>query len=126
MIDHISLEVRDLARSKAFYEKLLEPLGMNCLVDAEVSVGFGKRYPEVWLNLRPDAPIIRDRTGMHVCLRARTKEAVSRFHEAALEHGGRCDGAPGDRQAAFTTYFGAFVRDPDGNKLEAVTFPQPE
>jgi len=59
-----------------------------------------------------------------VCLRAPSDDAVRAFHAAALAGGGRCDGPPGPRQAAFTTYFGAFVRDLDGNKLEAVCFPR--
>jgi catechol 2,3-dioxygenase-like lactoylglutathione lyase family enzyme len=63
-------------------------------------------------------------TGAHIALRAPSEEAVSAFHAAALAQGGTCDGPPGPRQAAMTTYFGAFVRDPDGNRIEAVHFPR--
>ena len=62
--------------------------------------------------------------GGHVALRAGSEEAVRAFHAAALAGGGRCDGEPGPRQAAMTTYFGAFILDPDGNKLEALSFPR--
>jgi predicted lactoylglutathione lyase len=60
-----------------------------------------------------------------VCLRTSSEEAVREFHRRALEQGGVSDGDPGPRQAAMTTYYGAFIRDLDGNKIEAVTFPAP-
>ena len=122
MIDHLSLGVSDLARSAAFYDAVLEPLGYRRIVDLETRVGFGKRYPEIWLNARPGMAPVGD--GHHVCLRARTEDAVRRFHDAALGAGGRSDGEPGPRQAALTTYFGAFIVDPDGNRLEAASFPE--
>ena len=125
MIDHISLPVSDPSASAAFYEAALGPLGYLKLVDRGAMVGFGKRFPEVWLNARPSMARAPDDTGAHVCLRATSEDAVRAFHEAALAHGGRCDGPPGPRQAAFTTYYAAFVRDLDGNKLEAASFPQP-
>ena len=121
MIDHLSLGVSDLKRSAAFYEAVLEPLGYRRLVERETTVGFGKRYPEVWLNARPGMAPMGD--GHHVCLRARSEGAVREFHDRAVANGGRSDGEPGPRQAALTTYFGAFIRDLDGNKLEAASFP---
>jgi catechol 2,3-dioxygenase-like lactoylglutathione lyase family enzyme len=123
MIDHVSIAVRDLGRSAAFYERLLAPLGYAKLVDRPASVGFGKRYPELWLNLRADMGPAPTNPGAHVALRAASEDAVRSFHAAALAGGGASDGKPGPRQAAMTTYFGAFVLDPDGNKLEAVSFP---
>ncbi|MDX2157519.1 MAG: VOC family protein [Hyphomicrobiaceae bacterium] len=125
MIDHVSLGVADLARSAAFYEAVLSPLGMTCLVRREGTVGFGKRYPEVWLNHRPAMQLVEASTGIHICLRARTEDAVRAFHVAALAAGGTDDGEPGPRQAAMTAYYAAFVRDPDGNRIEAASFPQP-
>lgn len=124
MIDHVSLAVSNLAASADFYAEILEPLGMTRMVDRERSVGFGKKYPEFWLNARPDMMPVEDGTGHHVCLRAPSQAAVTSFYERAIDHGGRGDGAPGIRQAAMTTYYGAFIRDPDGNKVEAVTFPR--
>jgi catechol 2,3-dioxygenase-like lactoylglutathione lyase family enzyme len=123
MIDHISLGVSDLKRSTAFYTAVLEPLGLVQIVATETRVGFGKRYPELWLNLRSGMPRVADETGAHVCLRARTKNAVDRFHAAALANGGSDEGTPRDRQATMTTYYAGFVRDPDGNRLEAASFP---
>ena len=125
MIDHISLAVSDLARSTAFYESLLAPLELNRLITREgLTVGFGKKYPEFWLNLREDFAPQPETTGIHICLRAPSEEAVRQFHAAALSQGGKTAGDPGPRQAAFTTYFGAFIFDADGNKIEAVYFAQ--
>ena len=124
MIDHVSIPVSDLARAADFWERALAPLGLNRLVERERTVGFGKRYPEFWLNLREDLVPAGPNTGAHVCLRAPDEAAVEAFHAAALAGGGRSDGEPGPRQASVTPYFGAFIRDPDGNKVEAVTFPR--
>jgi catechol 2,3-dioxygenase-like lactoylglutathione lyase family enzyme len=123
MIDHVSVAVADLARSAVFYEAVLAPLGLAKLVAREATVGFGKAYPEFWINLREGLPPVPPSTGVHICLRTRSPDAVRAFHAAALAQGGRDAGAPGPRQAAMTTYYGAFVCDPDGNKIEAVTFP---
>ena len=123
MIDHVSVGVADLPRSMAFYEAVLGTLGMSCLVRREATAGFGKRYPEIWINHRSGMTPLPASTGMHICLRARSEDAVRAFHAAAIASGGTDDGAPVPRTAAMTTYFGAFVRDPDGNRLEAATFP---
>jgi catechol 2,3-dioxygenase-like lactoylglutathione lyase family enzyme len=125
MIDHISVAVSDIARSAAFYEAVLGALGLAKVVDlSPKTVGFGKKYPEFWLNARDGLAPQSETTGTHICLRAPSEEAVREFHAAALAHGGRTAGDPGPRQAAFTTYFGAFFFDPDGNKIEAVYFGQ--
>ncbi len=125
MIDHVSVAVRDLAASAAFYEAVLAPLGLTRLVTRPNTVGFGKKYPEFWLNARPQMGPVAEDTGVHICLRTRSEENVRAFYNAAIALGGRDDGAPGPRQAAMTMYFGAFIRDLDGNKIEAVTFPPP-
>jgi catechol 2,3-dioxygenase-like lactoylglutathione lyase family enzyme len=124
MIDHVSVAVSDLAASATFYDKVLEPLGLVRIAERDGTVGYGKKYPEFWLNARPGIGAVPDDTGIHVCLRAPTQEAVVAFYETATALGGRGDGEPGDRQATVTTYFGAFIRDLDGNKIEAVTFPR--
>ena len=123
MIDHVSIAVRDLAASAAFYARVMEPLGMVLLVDATNRVAFGTRYPELWLNARPAMPAIDADTGAHLCLRTRTTEAVDQFHARALAHGGASDGAPGLRKATQVTYYAAFIRDLDGNRIEVMTVP---
>jgi len=89
------------------------------------TIGFGKTYPELWLNLRTGLAAAPGDPGGHVALRAASEGAVRAFHAAGVAGGGTSAGEPGPRQAAITTYFGAFILDPDGNKLEAVSFPRP-
>src|SRR5579872_5693781 len=124
MIDHVSLAVRDLATSVAAYEKILAALGMRRVVERAGSVGFGKAYPELWLNERKSGVPLPADTGHHACLRAPDQAAVDAFHRIALEQGFNDAGAPGPRQGAMTGYYAAFIRDRDGNKLEAATFPR--
>lgn len=126
MIDHVSIAVSELQRSAVFYEQVLEPLGLKKLVERQGSIGFGKTYPEFWLNARPAMQPVGEDTGQHICLRAPSKDAVTAFYDRAVLLGGRGDGEPRDRQAAVTVYFGAFIRDPDGNKIEALTIPKGE
>jgi catechol 2,3-dioxygenase-like lactoylglutathione lyase family enzyme len=121
MIDHVSIGVRDLRVSAAFYESVLAPLGYARLEDRAATVGFGKKYPEFWINHRPGRQPTGDEGG-HVALRAFSSEMVDAFHAAALDHGGICDGAPGERPHFGEGYYAAFIRDPDGNRIEAVTF----
>ena len=123
MLDHASLAVRDLSASTTFYTAVLAPLGLTKLVQRERTVGFGKRYPELWLNLRRNMHVIAEDSGHHICLRAPDEEAVRCFHAAALANGGRSEGEPGPRPGTMTDYFAAFIRDPDGNRIEAATFP---
>jgi catechol 2,3-dioxygenase-like lactoylglutathione lyase family enzyme len=122
MIDHVSIAVRDLDRAARFYRAVLSAVGYDALEARPLTVGFGKRYPELWLNLRSAmAPVAPD-SGAHVALRVRTTELVDAFHAAALAAGGSSDGAPGLRPQHGEGYYAAFVRDPDGNRIEAVTF----
>jgi catechol 2,3-dioxygenase-like lactoylglutathione lyase family enzyme len=123
MIDHVSIAVRDLAASAALYERVLGPLGYSRIVDRPATVGFGKRYAEFWLNARPALSPVEADTGTHICLRARDEAAVSAFFQAAMDAGCRSAGDPGQRQGHATGYFGAFILDPDGNKIEAMTVP---
>ena len=123
MIDHVSIPVRDLEASAAFFERALAPLGLKRLVERRATVGFGSKYPEFWLNARPDMQPVAADTGVHVCLRARSIEAVQEFHARALDSGGGDDGAPGPRKGEMVAYYAAFIRDPDGNKIEVMTVP---
>ncbi len=126
MIDHISIGVSDLERSARFYELTLAPLGLAKLVTRPATVGFGKRYPEFWINLRSSMTAVALESGCHICLRAKSESEVDAFHQAALGAGGSSDGAPGPRPHDRVRYYAAFIRDPDGNRIEAVTFPAEE
>jgi catechol 2,3-dioxygenase-like lactoylglutathione lyase family enzyme len=122
MIDHISVGVADLERSARFYEATLAPLGLSRVVTRPATIGFGKNYPEFWINLRTGMAPVAPESGTHICLRAKTTDDVDAFHAAALASGGRSDGAPGLRPHDRVRYYAAFVIDPDGNRIEAVTF----
>jgi len=123
MIDHVSVAVRDLGSAEPFYTALLAPLGLSKLREwPNAAVGYGKKYPEFWINRRSDMGLVAPDSGVHICLRASAAAAVDAFHAAALKAGGTSDGAPGLRPEYHGGYYAAFVRDPDGNRIEAVTF----
>jgi catechol 2,3-dioxygenase-like lactoylglutathione lyase family enzyme len=123
MIDHVSVGVSDLERAARFYEATLTPLGLSRLVTRPTTIGFGKAYPEFWINLRAGMAQVAPDNGVHVCLRAKSTGEVDAFHAAALKAGGRSDGAPGLRPHDRVRYYAAFIVDPDGNRIEVVTFP---
>jgi len=115
-LDHISLRVADLDRSKAFYVAALAPLGIAILMEGGGSCGFGRPgKPQFWLGPGdpPSGPL-------HVAFTAATRAEVRAFHTAALAAGGKDNGAPGLRPHYHPNYYGAFVLDPDGNNAEAV------
>ncbi len=120
MIDHVSVAVSDIDAATHFYEVLLTTIGVVKLERRPTTVGFGKQYPEFWINLRTGT--IPTSSGAHVCFRARTADMVDAFHEAALVAGGSSDGTPGLRPQHGEGYYATFIRDPDGNRIEAVTF----
>ena len=124
MIDHISISVRNLDRATRFYDAVLRVIGYQMLEVRPHTVGFGKQYPEFWINLRAAMVPLADDCGTHVALRVRAAELVDAFHAAALAAGGASDGAPGLRPRHGQGYYAAFIRDPDGNRIEAVTFLQ--
>jgi len=122
VIDHVSVAVGDLAKATRFYETVLAAIGVVKIESRPATVGFGKTYPEFWINLRADLSAVPPESGAHVCFRARSPELVDAFHAAALAAGGSSDGEPGYRPSHGDNYYAAFIRDPDGNRIEAVTF----
>jgi catechol 2,3-dioxygenase-like lactoylglutathione lyase family enzyme len=123
VIDHISISVSDLKKAEPFYAATLAPLGLAKLREwPDAAIGFGKKYPEFWINRRDALARIADDSGVHICLRATGTAAVDAFHAAALAAGGTSDGAPGLRPHYYAGYYAAFIRDLDGNRVEAVTF----
>jgi catechol 2,3-dioxygenase-like lactoylglutathione lyase family enzyme len=117
MIDHVSLNVSDFARSRAFYEAALAPLGYQVLRevgDKVIGLGVPSR-PDFWIIVgQPTEP----RT--HLAFGVDSRELVESFYAAAIAAGGRDNGAPGLRPQYHPDYYGAFVLDPDGHNIEAV------
>lgn len=124
-IDHVSVGVTNMKRSKAFYDAVLAPLGMSAVMPVEfsgqlVGVGYGSdTFPRFWIQLPINGQPASMGNGVHVAFKAATREAVDAFYLAALDQGGAEDGRPGLRTEYHPDYYGAFVRDPDGNKIEA-------
>jgi catechol 2,3-dioxygenase-like lactoylglutathione lyase family enzyme len=119
MIDHLSLGVRDVARTRRFYDAALAPLGYTCLSAGEASLGYGDAAVVLWIGAaeRPVPP--DDKSGLHVCFAAPTRQSVDAFHAAALAAGGKDNGKPGLRPDYGDSYYAAFVVDPDGYRIEA-------
>ena len=129
MIDHLSITTTDVDRAQTFYDAALGALGYPRVHRRANAIGYGVRdrspdappYITVYLctgRLEPD--------NRHWAFRARSRAEVRAFYEAALKHGGTDDGPPGLRPQYHADYYGAFVRDPDGNRVEAVTHQREE
>ncbi len=125
MIDHITLAVTDYARSKAFYEKALAPLGMKVIAEYGIYCGFGlQSKPFFWIGGKaPEFWTAAHKAGaspIHVAFPAKDRATVDAFYAAAVAAGAKDNGEPGPRPLYHPHYYGAFVLDPDGNNVEAV------
>jgi catechol 2,3-dioxygenase-like lactoylglutathione lyase family enzyme len=120
MLHHISLGVRDLALSGAFYDAALGALGFRRVFEDETAVGYGLVDGEdlLCLKLRTDA--VAPCPGFHLAFSAPSRFAVEQFHQCALRVGGTDNGAPGLRPHYGANYYAAFLVDPDGHRIEAV------
>jgi catechol 2,3-dioxygenase-like lactoylglutathione lyase family enzyme len=122
MLDHVSLGVSNLERSRRFYDAALRPLGIVRTVDFQ---GRGSDYGAMPGQLGVQFTItveieVSPLPGMHLCFYAPNRESVRAFHSAALANGGRDDGEPGVRLQYHPDYYAAFVLEPDGHRIEAV------
>jgi len=125
MLHHVSIGVADVTRSAAFYDAVLGALGYGRVLEfLPHAVSYGEGSSELWVQLPHDQKTASVGNGAHIGFKAKTREAVHAFHAAALAGGGTDDGAPGPREDYGPTYYGAFVRDLDGNKLEAMLVPE--
>ncbi|NJP32017.1 VOC family protein [Micromonospora thermarum] len=117
MLDHLGIQVRDLPASLAFYDAVLAPLGARRMMEFPGAVGYGSSAPDFWLS-----PLDGEAQGVesHIAFTAPDRAAVQAFHDAAVAAGAEVLHAPKLWPEYHATYFGAFVRDPDGNNVEAV------
>ena len=117
MIDHVGLEVADLARSARFYDAVLRALGARRVHEGEAAIAYGRAGAVLWIVARGEAPA----QGFgHVALRAAGRVAVQAAHAAGLRAGGSDDGPPGPRPLYGPTYYAGYLRDPDGLRVEVV------
>ncbi len=120
IMSHVSIGTNDFARACAFYDSVLGALGCRRIMEHGEAVAYGKALPEFWVQTPIDCNRATVANGAHFCFRAGSKEAVDEFHRAALAAGAPDDGAPGYRPIYNDAYYGCFVRDPDGHKIEAM------
>ncbi len=120
VISHVSLGSNDIPRAKAFYDAVLATLQIRCVMDFPTAAAYGRTFPEFWIQMPHDQGRATTGNGVHICFLANSIAEVNAFHATALELGGQDDGAPGLRPEYTATYYGAFVRDLDGNKIEAM------
>jgi catechol 2,3-dioxygenase-like lactoylglutathione lyase family enzyme len=120
MLHHVSVGVRDVARAAQFYDPVLAALGYKRVMEfMPYGIGYGGTHPMFWVQLPHDRNVASVGNGVHIGFAASSKEAIHAFHRAALAAGGTNDGDPGPRPDYGPAYYGAFVLDVDGNKLEA-------
>jgi len=115
-LGHIGIPVKDLKKSKAFYDSIAASVGLEFIDESETSVRYGEGDSAKFYVHTRQAPV----SNVHVCFEADTREEVDAFYENALKNGGEDHGAPGVREDYSPTYYAAFVLDPDGNNIEVV------
>ena len=128
MLDHISIPVADLSRSSAFYDPVLRTLGLIRRRESPAAIGYGlerQPAPVFWLLRSSAAASARSGPGLHISFEAPDRSSVDAFFETAIANGGRPAGAPGSRPAYTQPFYGAFVIDLDGFKIEAVCRKNP-
>jgi catechol 2,3-dioxygenase-like lactoylglutathione lyase family enzyme len=122
MLSHVSLGTNDADRAAAFYDPVLAVLGMRKICERDGSVDYGTAKTVFSLERPSDGKPASVGNGVHIAFDAGTRAQVDEFYRVALANGGTDAGAPGLRPEYDANYYGAFVRDPDGNKIEAVSF----
>ncbi len=126
IISHVSLGTNDFARALAFYDKIMPVLGCKQIMQFGEAVAYGRAFPEFWVQAPFDGKAASVGNGIHVCFLAASQAQVDAFYAAAMAAGASDDGAPGLRPDYSANYYAAFVRDPDGNKIEAMHLPMEE
>src|SRR5690242_16392837 len=127
MLHHVSVGVADVTRAATFYDAVLKTLGYKRVVEyLPYAVAYGEDHPEFWIGMPHDQRPMSAGNGVHLGFSARSKDQVHKFHAAALAHGGSNNGEPGPRPDYGPDYYGAFVYDLDGNKIEATLHAAPK
>lgn len=119
ILSHVSVGTNNFDQAVSFYDRVLATLGIKRLMEHPGAIAYGKRYPEFWVGIPFDDQPATVGNGIHIGFIAPTKESVHAFYDTALAAGGTADGAPGSRPDYSEAYYGCFVRDLDGHKIEA-------
>lgn len=119
ILSHVSIGTNNFGRATRFYDSVLPSVGCKRIIEHPDAVAYGKVYPEFWVQTPIDGEAASVGNGFHIGFFASSKKAVDDFHRAALKAGSSDDGAPGPRPEYGAPYYGCFVRDPDGHKIEA-------
>ncbi|MCB9946384.1 MAG: VOC family protein [Rhodospirillaceae bacterium] len=120
ILSHISLGTNDLARAVAFYDAVMPTLGARRISEHPDAIAYGRAFPDVWVQTPIDGRPATLGNGTHFGFIATSREMVHAFWDAAIAAGATPDGAPGPRPQYGAPYYGCFVRDPDGHKIEAI------
>ncbi|MCJ0765649.1 VOC family protein [Variovorax terrae] len=120
VMSHVSLGTNDFARAKAFYDAVLATLQIRCVMEHPGAAAYGREFPEFWVQQPFDGGPAQTANGVHFAFLAQSAEEVRAFHATALALGARDDGPPGPRPLYGPPYYGAYVRDLDGHKIEAM------
>lgn len=119
IMSHVSIGTNDFDVSLAFYDAVLPTIGAGRRMEHPGAVAYGKQFPEFWVQTPIDGEPAKVGNGTHFGFMAQTKEQVDAFFAAAVKAGGAPDGEPGPREEYGKAYYGCFVRDPSGHKIEA-------
>lgn len=123
MLHHVSVGVRDVERAAKFYDPVLKPLGYRRVMEFlphAIAYGETRERPEFWIQLPHDQKAASVGNGVHIAFLGKSRLAIAKFHDAALNAGGSNGGEPGPRPDYGPSYYGAFIYDLDGNKIEAM------
>ena len=126
IMNHVSLAVTDPEKSFAFYDAVLAVVGGKRIMEHDGTVAYGKLFPEFWVHGKTfDGGKAETANGIHFAFNVNSVEELEAFHKAGLDNGGTDDGVPGQRPQYGEPYYGCFLRDPDGHKIEAVFWNEP-
>lgn len=118
---HVSIGTNRFDEAIEFYDKVLATIGATRIVEIPgIAIAYGKQFPEFWVQIPYNQQAAEVANGVHFAFLADSKEVVDAFYQAALDAGGVCDGRPGPREDYSEAYYGCFLRDLEGHKIEAM------
>ena len=122
IISHVSVGTNDFDAATAFYDLVLTTVGASRVLETPDGIAYGKTFPEFWVQVPHDGKAAQIANGSHFAFLAPSKSAVDAFWQAAIKAGAKADGKPGPRPQYGEPYYGCFIRDLDGHKIEAMAW----